>query len=166
MGRDPQHHWQTLSNVFKNFYLVFFRCNSWKLSSWRLKVRKKKSAIDFDFNLWDKQITVPFSGFGSHMNMNKCANNFPKIQLQNPSPAIAIHSGSKIESQKSRPSDFLFSLEICYVWCDVILHQNLFFLRFLLQQQEKHLGLFNYLHDRALKLEKSSKMSSCTIKLK
>ena len=77
--------------------------------------QKKKSAIDFDFNLWDKQITAPFSGFGSHMNMNKCANNFPKIQLQNPSPAIAIHSGSKIESQKSRPSDFLFSLEICYV---------------------------------------------------
>ena len=91
MGRDPQHHWQTLSNVFKNFYLIFFRCNSWKLSSWRLKVRKKKSAIDFDFNLWDKQITVPFSGFGSHMNMNKCANNFPKIQLQK---SFACHRNS------------------------------------------------------------------------
>ena len=55
------------------------------------KSEKKKSAIDFDFNLWDKQITVPFSGFGSHMNMNKCANNFPKIQLQK---SFACHRNS------------------------------------------------------------------------
>ena len=52
---------------------------------------EKKSAIDFDFNLWDKQITAPFSGFGSHMNMNKCANNFPKIQLQK---SFACHRNS------------------------------------------------------------------------
>lgn len=52
---------------------------------------EKNSAIDFDFNLWDKQITAPFSGFGSHMDMNKCANNFPKIQLQK---SFACHRNS------------------------------------------------------------------------
>ena len=52
---------------------------------------EKKLAIDFDFNLWDKQITAPFSGFGSHMDMNKCANNFPKIQLQK---SFACHRNS------------------------------------------------------------------------
>lgn len=84
----------SLANLIKclqKFLSRFLQMQQLKIVFLTAQSQKKKSAIDFDFNLWDKQITAPFSGFGSHMNMNKCANNFPKIQLQK---SFACHRNS------------------------------------------------------------------------